>query len=92
MNRRRNGIAIEPIVSKTKAKKAVATKASTDAGKLHITKVPKYIFELVKQHEDGTEETVFTPSAQEMEQLECEGYTYVATHETKQPVYSEFTE
>lgn len=89
MNRKRNGIAIEPLVSKAKAKKATATKASTDAGKLHIADVPKYLFELVKQHEDGTEETVFTPSAQEMKQLEREGYTYVATHETKQPVYQE---
>lgn len=91
MNRRRNGIAIEPIASKAKAKKT-ATKASTDAGKLHIADVPKYLFELVKQHKGGTEETVFTPSAKEMEQLEREGYTYVATHETKRSVYQEFTE
>ena len=48
MNRRRNGIAIEPIASKTKAKKVTVTKASTDAGKLHIADVPKYLFELVK--------------------------------------------
>lgn len=92
MNRRRNGIAIEPIVSKTKAKKATVTKASTDAGKLHIADVPKYLFELIKQHADGMTETVFTPSAKEMEQLEREGYTYVATHETKRTVYQEFTE
>ena len=92
MNRKRNGIVMESLVSKTKAKKATVTKASTDAGKLRIADVPKYIFELVKQHKGGTEETVFTPSAQEMKQLEREGYTYVATHETKQTVYSEFTE
>lgn len=92
MNRRKNGIVIETLVSKTKARKRIETKASSEKGKFHVGDVPKKLYEFVKREEDLTVVTIFTPFTEDGKALREEGYTYVATHDVQQPKYEKLTE
>lgn len=89
MNRNKNGIIV---AQRGSNRRAIDLAASSDAGKFACEVVPKYIFELVKHHEDGVEETILTPFAKQMRERENEGYTYVTTHETQQLKYEKLTE